>query len=125
MYAPRFNYRLSDPAAALVLSQFRRLDQIVRRRRSVAELYTEALPPLRAADPAQRQRWLDHLRTARVRADALIPVHHLLHRQLALAPQEFPVAERTAQSTVSVPLFAALTDDQAHYVAETLTRLPE
>ncbi|MGW2425850.1 DegT/DnrJ/EryC1/StrS family aminotransferase [Streptomyces sp. NPDC001709] len=143
VYVPRFNHRLSDPAAALALSQFRRLDRITAHRRALAARYTAALPPhvapppglapgqvpyrycLRATDRAQQQRWISHLRAAGVRADPLIPARHLLHRQLGLEPRDYPVAERVVDSTVSVPLFAALTEEQAHRVAEALTGLPD
>ncbi|GHD74739.1 DegT/DnrJ/EryC1/StrS family aminotransferase [Streptomyces goshikiensis] len=143
VYAPRFNHRLSDPAAALALSQFRRLDEIAAHRRAVAARYTAALPPhvapppglapgqvpyrycLRAAGRAQQQRWIGHLRAAGIAADPLIPARHLLHRQLGLEPREYPVAERVVDSTVSVPLFAALTEEQADRVAEALTGLPD
>ncbi|GHI10151.1 hypothetical protein AQI88_26335 [Streptomyces cellostaticus] len=143
IYTPRFNHRLPDPAAALALSQFRRLDRIVAHRRTLAARFTAALPPhiapppglapgqvpyrycLRAADRAQQQQWIGHLRAAGISADPLIPARHLLHRQLGLEPQEYPVAERVVDSTVSVPLFAALTDEQAHRVAAALTGLPD
>ncbi|MFC6485746.1 DegT/DnrJ/EryC1/StrS family aminotransferase [Streptomyces goshikiensis] len=80
---------------------------------------------LRAAGRAQQQRWIGHLRTAGIAADPLIPARHLLHRQLGLEPREYPVAERVVDSTVSVPLFAALTEEQADRVAEALTGLPD
>ncbi|MEU8587406.1 DegT/DnrJ/EryC1/StrS family aminotransferase [Streptomyces sp. NPDC048664] len=142
IYIPRFNHRLSDPAAALALSQFRRLDRVTAHRTALAARYTAALPPhvapppgltpgqvpyrycLRAADRAQQRRWIDHLRAAGVSADPLIPARHLLHRQLGLPPARYPVAERVVDRTVSVPLFAALTQDQAHRVAAALTGLP-
>ncbi|MEU7427024.1 DegT/DnrJ/EryC1/StrS family aminotransferase [Streptomyces sp. NPDC040750] len=141
-YAPRFNYRLADPAAALALSQFRRLDRITAHRRALAAGYTAALPAhvapppgaadgqvpyrycLRAADRAQQRRWIGHLRAAGIRADPLIPARHLLHRQLGLEPGGFPVAERVVDSTVSVPLFAALTERQADRVTAALAGLP-
>lgn len=142
-WTPRFNHRLPDPAAALALSQFQRLDDLVRRRAAVAQRYTAALPPhaappqaadggrmfyrytLRAGGPGQQRRWLDHLNAAGIRADPLIPAGHLLHRQLGQDPALFPAAERAVRTTVSVPLFAALTDEQVDRVVLALTRLPE
>lgn len=142
-WAPRFNYRLPDPAAALALNQFRRLDAIVQRRVTIAERYSEALPPnvapppglvegrmpyrycLRAGGPEQQQRWLRHLQAAGIRADPLIPVQHLLHRQLGLDTAGFRSAEHAVTTTVSVPLFAGITDEQVEHVTRVLAGLPD
>ncbi|GAA3062444.1 hypothetical protein GCM10020254_02900 [Streptomyces goshikiensis] len=145
VYAPRFNHRLSDPAAALALSQFRRLDEIAAHRRAVAARYTAALPPhvappagagpparcptATACGPPAAPSSSGGSATCAPRASRptppLIPARHLLHRQLGLEPREYPVAERVVDSTVSVPLFAALTEEQADRVAEALTGLPD
>lgn len=142
-WAPRFNYRLPDPAAALAFSQFRRLDAIVQRRVAIADRYSEALPPnvapppglaegrvpyrycLRASGPEQQQRWLSHLEAAGIRADPLIPTQHLLHRQLGLDPVGFPTAEHAVTATVSVPLFAGINDEQVEHVTLALAGLPD
>ncbi len=70
MHEPGFNHRLSDIHAALVLSQMRRLDGFVERRRHLMALYEARLAPLAplvrplAAVPWCRPAW--HLCAVRI-----------------------------------------------------------
>lgn len=141
-YQRRFNLRLADPAAALALSQFRRLSAIASRRQLISSRYAAALPKgvsppagqfagrlpyrycLRTVDQAQQRCWIEHLRERGIQADPLIHPRHLLHNQLGLDRSAFPVAERAARTTVSVPLFPALTDRKIAHVCDALAYLP-
>jgi perosamine synthetase len=135
----RFNFQMSDLQAALGRSQLRRLDGFLSRRRETAGLYAAALPPsVRKQDPspgAEPNHFrfvlvLEGIHEARRRFEAagirtIIPTEpwELLHRQLGLAADSFPVAERLAASTLSLPMQPALTDEARRRVADVLATL--
>ena len=47
----------------------------------------------------------------------------LIHRMLGRAPSEFPNAEAAAETTLSLPIFPGMTDEQVRRVADALTEL--
>jgi perosamine synthetase len=141
-----WNSRMTDMQAALGLCQLRVLDEILERRRLLAERYTAALervPYLEAPyDPSYAQRtWQSYC--VRVAPDAPLErtelMRSLLHDGIATrrgvmaiheeasysdqAPQgapELPHTEAATRETLMLPLFPGLTDDQQDYVLERL-----
>lgn len=136
-----WNYRLTDVQCALGLSQMRRLNDFVARRRAIAKRYDEALKDLPLTLPHQDARgesgW--HLYVVRVakerRAEVFaklrerkifaqihyIPVHlQPYYRALGFGPGMFPEAEAYYEEAISLPMFPALTNDEQDRVAETL-----
>lgn len=134
-----FNYRLTDLQAALGESQMRRLPAFLDRRRQLVRRYRELLADfpltLPAADAdadsawhlfvvrvaaAQRRQVFESMRAAGIGVNVhYIPVHlQPDYRQLGFAPGQFPEAERYYKEALTLPLHAALTDDeQARVVA--------
>ena len=135
-----FNYRLTDIACALGLSQLGRLEANLARRREIAARYTKALgelpavivPEVRAdVNPA----W--HLYPIRIKRELLsadrseifralraenlgvnvhyIPVHqHPYYRdRYGYRGREFPVAEAAYESLISLPMFHGMTNEDA------------
>ena len=136
---PRFNLQWTDMQAALALSQMQRLALIRQRRNSLAQRYREAMPagmayqdgllesgrmPQRyvvvAPEQGMRDALARHMESAGVRCIVPVERFELLHRYLGLDPQRFPVAERLADTTLSLPLYPALTEAQADQVCEAL-----
>jgi perosamine synthetase len=138
-----FNYRLTDLACALGLSQLKKLDANLARRRGIAALYTAAfreipgvIPPCVREDvnPA----WhlypvrfdLHQLKTDRgeifraLRAENIgvnvhyIPVHlHPYYRdQFGYRGGEFPVAEGAYERLISLPMFHGMNDQDVQDV---------
>jgi perosamine synthetase len=133
-----FNYRLTDIACALGISQLRSLEQNLERRRAIAAIYTEGLRDLPLKVPRVRDEisaaW--HLfpirlklaslsvdRTERVRALRAenigvnvhyIPVHfHPYYRErlpLTSKKGSYPVAENAYDELISLPMFHAMTE---------------
>lgn len=119
---------MSDLQAALGLSQLARYGAFLDRRLAIARRYLEALAtlpvglPVRGADEALFFRF-----PVRVAGDvdALIPrfeatgvqvrrgVDALLHRPLGMDAGRFAGAERLFATTLSLPLYPALSDDEA------------
>jgi len=140
-YAPRFNFQLTDIQAALAASQMERLDQIRARRAQIAQAYLDALPsgltvqaglneagrmvhrfvvctPDRAVRDAMRAALAD------AEVACIVPVEsaELLHRCLRLDPDAYPVAERLAATTLSLPVHMALSDAELAAVCRALRR---
>ncbi len=131
-----WNYRLSDIQCALGLSQLRKLDDWVARRRLIADIYTEAFrgmpeltPPSLGAD--REAAW--HLYVIRIEEDRLqvdraqvfralraenigVQVHyipvpwHPYYRSLGYRPGNWPVAEREYERILSLPIWPGMTD---------------
>jgi perosamine synthetase len=147
-----FNYRLTDIACALGLSQLGKLEANLARRRAIATRYTRAfcslpgiaVPPVRdGVNPA----W--HLYPIRLKLEALsagrteifralraenlgvnvhyIPVHrHPYYRErFGYKGGEYPVAEDAYERLISLPMFHAMTDQDVEDVVAAINKVAE
>jgi perosamine synthetase len=143
-----FNYRLSDINCALGLSQLGRLDDILRRRRDVAEEYRRHLADvaelelplydvpdaeiswfvyvvrLKGCDRAGRDDVLRTLRSGGIAcSDYFSPLHLQPHIQrLGHQEGDFPVTEAVAASTIALPFYTNLQPEQIRRVSDGLRR---
>jgi perosamine synthetase len=138
-----FNYRLTDIACALGLSQLEKLEANLSRRRAIAARYTRAFGELPGiVVPATRDGVLPawHLYPIRLKLEALtagraeifralrgenlgvnvhyVPVHqHPYYRELfGYRGGEYPIAEDAYERLVSLPMFHAMTDQDVEDV---------
>ncbi len=150
MTALGYNYRMTDLQAALGVSQMRRIDPFVARRRELAARYDAELANLPLVTPWQNPdgRSAYHLYPIALRLDALkqdrktvfealradgigvnvhyIPVHlQPYYRDLGFKPGDYPEAERYYAAAISIPLFSAMTDAQHAAVVAALGRALE
>jgi UDP-4-amino-4,6-dideoxy-N-acetyl-beta-L-altrosamine transaminase len=143
-----YNYRLTDIQAALGLSQAKRIDAFVARRRELVRNYNEALADLPLTrpwqDPSTDPSW--HLYVIRLALDRIkktqrqvfeelhkagiganlhyIPVHlHPFYRALGFKRSDFPEAEKYYQEAVTLPLFTRLRPDEQNKVVTELRRI--
>src|ERR1700730_3401478 len=143
-----YNYRLTDIQAALGLSQAKRLDAFVARRRELVRNYNEALAnlPLTSPwqDPSTNPSW--HLYVIRLALDRIkkthrqvfeelheagigvnlhyIPVHlQPFYRELGFKPGDFPEAERYYQEAITLPLFTRLSSEELNVVVTQLRKI--
>lgn len=139
------NYRLPDVLCALGLSQLRRLDEFLARRREIAAQYSSAfagiggleLPTTEVGVEPSWHLYVIRVREAkrrdplfdRLRAEGLgvqvhyRPVHlHPLFEDLGFTPGSCPVAEDYAARAISLPIFPAMGDDDLERVIEILDR---
>jgi perosamine synthetase len=147
-----FNYRLTDIACALGISQLEKLEANLSRRRAIAARYTCAFRELPAVVvPAVRDgvepAW--HLYPIRLKLDALsagrgeifsalraenlgvnvhyIPVHrHPYYRdRFGYKGGEYPVAEDAYDRLISLPMFHAMSDQDVEDVMAAVSKVCE
>jgi dTDP-4-amino-4,6-dideoxygalactose transaminase len=125
---PRFNYKMTDLAAALGLAQAERLSGFLDRRRAIAAHYRHRLRPVPLRpppDPPGRvyHRYVvtgpraadDYLaRLGAAGVNARRPVFQPLHRYFGLAG--FPGAEEAWARAVSLPCYPSLTEAELERV---------
>ena len=145
-----FNFRLDALQANILNAKLKYLDEWIRRRRYLAELYTELLPeqliPPKEESYAKhayymyvarintknktdeyninlRQKLLDFLKSRQISAGIHYPVP--LHLQKAYSylgykKGSFPVAEDAANKILSLPLYPELSDDDIAFITNTI-----
>lgn len=146
--APGFKYNLTDIAAAIGLHQLRKADQFHKRRRQLAELYSELLGDmdeviLPQVMPNRIHSW--HLFAIRLKTDDIdraevisqlkragiatsvhwMPLHmHPYYREkFGCKPSDCPGAASIYPELITLPLYPDLTDDQVKYVCRTLREI--
>lgn len=136
-----YNYRLSDIHAALGLSQLKKLDDFVARRKAVADNYTEALGDLPVLLPVVPIKCVSawHLYTIELKShdrkqifQALrdkgigvnvhyIPIHtQPYYQKLGFSHGDFPAAEKFYQNAITIPLFPTITADEQGRIIQSL-----
>jgi len=145
-----FNYRLTDIACALGLSQLKKLKSNLARRREIADRYTAAFRQIPGVIPPTVRREVNpawHLYPIRLNQERLsadraqifhalraenigvnvhyIPVHlHPYYRdRLGYKGGEYPVAERAYEQLISLPMFHGMTDQDVEDVVQALGKV--
>lgn len=144
-----FHYRITDIQCGLALSQFRKLEKFIDRRRALVKAYDEAFGSMKNCRPAQtegRDRSGHHLYVLRIDFDAIkldrgqlmrelrargigtqvhyIPVPAQPHyRRLGFEPGAYPHSQAYYLQALSIPLFFDLTDQQQIRIIESIKEL--
>jgi len=143
------NYRLTDIAAALGLSQLQRIDSFINQRNAIAARYNEAFSSTVITAPQIASNSIsafhlyiarcdfDKLNVTRVQlfqkmkeADILLNLHYIpIYRQpyfakMGFDPKTFPNAERYYEQAFSIPMYADLSEaDQDTVISSLLSAL--
>jgi len=124
-WSPRRHYRISDLNAALALSQFAKLDSMIKRRIQIAERYLAAM---RQGHPTPGcvysrflvvpERPLEDMEKlfAAAGIEAKRPVYKPLYAYLGHDGADFPNAEWAWKNILSVPLYPALDEKEIERV---------
>jgi perosamine synthetase len=137
-----YHYRITDIQCGLALSQFKKLDRFIVRRRELAKRYDIGFTGMDNCRPAQtagRAQSGHHLYVLRIDFEAAglsrgqlmqelkarqigSQVHYIpvpaqpYYRNLGFKPEDYPSAWKYYRESLSIPLFYDLTDEQQDYV---------
>ena len=142
-----YNYRMTDMQAALGLSQLKRLDEFVTKRRMLVQKYQQKLAGLPVVLPylSEKNQSSWHLYVIRLELDKLknskntifsqlrqhgigvnvhyIPVHtQPYYKNLGFKLGDFPNSESYYQQAITIPLFPEMSDIDLDYVTAALTQ---
>lgn len=140
-----FNYRLSDVHAAIGVAQLERLDEMIDARARVAGWYQVRIAEIDGATPMfegpQRRSWfvytprlapdvdrdrvIGELENAGVQAKPYLPCIHLqpYYREVhGYRPGFLPVTEAISASTIALPFFPQMSEEQVARVCGELER---
>ena len=147
-----YNYRLAELNAALGVAQMHRLDEILAKRRRIAQIYIERLMTNRYLilptleddthvswfvfvvrlndlfEPGDRDQIMLQLRAEGIGCNNYFPPIHLqpyVAEKYGFKPGDFPVCEYVAARTLALPFFGNMTEWQVMRVCDTLDKVLE
>jgi dTDP-4-amino-4,6-dideoxygalactose transaminase len=142
------NFKMTDFQAALGINQLKRLDGYVKKRRMIAEFYTERLNGIDdimlpnenktvihcyykyviQLKKYSKELFIENMGRKRIQVGKLYepPLHkmkivkELLHMAISL-----PISEVISNNTVSLPIYTTMTDNEIDYVVKSLKEVIE
>jgi dTDP-4-amino-4,6-dideoxygalactose transaminase len=143
-----YNYRLDELSAALGIAQLERIEDLLTTREVVASWYNERLASIdgirlpNISPLTTRMSWFVYVIRLnpdqdrnRIMLDLdsrgiptrpyFSPIHlqRFYQDDLGYRPGDFPVTEMIASSTLAIPFFSAMTEDQVEYVCDNLRQV--
>jgi perosamine synthetase len=144
-----FHYRVTDIQCALALSQFKKLEHFINRRRQLAKQYDEAFVAANNCHPAQlvgRDQSAHHIYVLQIDFESIglhrgefmrqmkldgigSQVHYIpvpsqpYYQKIGFQTHEYPNAQKYYEQALSIPLFYSLTDAQQEKVISVIKDL--
>jgi perosamine synthetase len=142
-----FNYRITDFQCALGISQLKKLNGFIKRRREIASIYNRELSNMekivlpkekpyvksswhiyciRLKDPANRRAVFEKLHKSGIRAQVhYIPVHlqPYYRKNFGYKKGNFSISEKMYEAAMSLPIFPKMSQAEVKYVIDTLKRV--
>ncbi len=134
-----YNYRLTDIQAALGISQLKRADEGLVKRKAIANKYNDAfkdIPEIKGQSgyveghayhlyiilTEKRKELYKFLKAKNIFCQVhYIPVHTLpYYKEQGSKKDDFPVAEKYYEECLSLPMFPALTNDEQNFVISSI-----
>jgi dTDP-4-amino-4,6-dideoxygalactose transaminase len=147
MHEPGFNYRITDFQCALGISQLKKLESNIERRRQIAEYYDIVfgkddrfiipkvygfakhayhLYPLQInfnETKISKKNYFLKLKNKNINCQVhYVPVHlqPFYRKNFGFNAGDFPVAEKFYERELSIPMYPALTDKDLNYISQTI-----
>ena len=132
IWQPHFHFQMSDLNAALGLSQFKQLDSMIKKRRSIAKRFYEALGEKNIdVSSSVYSRFilfsdkssgvvLKEFNDAGIEAKK--PVYRPLFHYLGCSSEEFPNAQWVHDHIISVPLYPAMSEEEIECIEQYLEK---
>lgn len=139
MHELGFNYRLTDFQSALGISQIKRANKALTRRKEIAKEYAEAFKEkkwlkgqsgfvkghayhLYVIEVDDRLGLYNYLRTKNIFAQVhYIPIHLMpYYKEQGYKAGDYPNAEKYYSRCLSLPMYATLQQKEQHYVIKTI-----
>lgn len=147
MHEPGFNYRITDFQCALGISQLKKLEINIERRRQIAEYYDEIFGKdnrFIIPNVSEFAKHAYHLYPLQINFNELkiskknyflklkeknincqvhyVPVHlqPFYRKNFGFKAHDFPVAERFYERELSIPMYPALTEEDLEYISNTI-----
>jgi perosamine synthetase len=145
-----YNYRLDEMSCALGLSQLRRIDQVIKKREKVAELYNKKLKDFSeiqipyVASGVKMSRFVYVIKLSQKfsekERDEIInkmadrgiqcsnyfyPIHlqPFYKEMFGYKKGDFPICESVSQRTIALPFFNNITEGEIDFVVESLKKI--
>jgi len=150
IYNPGYNFRLTDFQCALGISQLKKLDRFIQRRREIAARYNEALAemtelvtPVEAEDvkaayhiyviqlqtewlKVGRREMFDALRAENIGVSVHympLHLHPFYQKRFGYKKGDYPVAEKYYDRAITLPLFPRMSDDDVEDVIKAMRKV--
>ncbi len=147
MHEPGFNYRITDFQCALGISQLKKLEFNIERRRQIAEYYDKIfgkdnrsiipkvsgyakhayhLYPLQinfSELKISKKNYFLKLKEKNINCQVhYVPVHlqPFYRKNFGFKAHDFPVAEKFYEHELSIPMYPALTEEDLEYISNTI-----
>lgn len=147
MHEPGFNYRITDFQCALGISQLKKLNGFLKKRRIIAKYYDKAFSKderfiIPHVSNAAKHAY--HLYPLQIKFDELgiskktyfeklkqkgiscqvhyVPVHlqPFYRNNFGFKPGDFPIAEKFYERELSIPMYPSLTENDLNYISKTI-----
>lgn len=134
-----YNYRMPEVCAAMGVAQLKRIDEILNKRAKLASLYNKKLKDVQGAKlPCNTKSWFVYIimvdnRDKIIRkmaengiqcADYFQPIHlqPYYREKFGFKEGDFPVCEKVSQTTIALPFYNNLKEQEINFIVETLRK---
>lgn len=141
-----YKCNMNDIQASILLPQLNRIKDILRRKEEICAKYEQAFSKIEnidfpkvlsstkharhiftiQVDPGKRDEILKKLQETQIGVAVNFRAIHLLtyyQNNFGFKRGDFPVAERMGDSTITIPMYAQMTDDEVNYVINMLIEI--